>query len=226
MKVKLRITNNSLTSQQQKCLKTIRLVGKRVTQTHKNSSWRTRTRSAAANFKLESLYEALDECQLVLRSWQTLGTTKVQLFNISNVHVGGECVLRSQQNFFRVFPAQDGEIVDSYLGKLSLVKSRLQKHFEACMADIFPVALPIEVVRIIWEHSQCAPMPKYQCNSNGVFDESDARMSFVELKTIVSSIYCAVIRLGPREPGLRNLDHLRPMIDTCMKNLEKIVARR
>ena len=88
-------------------------------------------------------------------------------------------------------------------------------------------SLPREVLQLIWEYSQCGPPPKYHVRRNdfppfnaACFDEHDGWTAFVELKTVVNSIYRAVIKRGFRNS---NLDCLRPMIDTCLRNIDRVI---
>ena len=88
-------------------------------------------------------------------------------------------------------------------------------------------SLPREVLQLIWEYSQCGPPPKYHVRRNdfppfnaACFDDHDGWTAFVELKTVVNSIYRAVIKRGFRNS---NLDCLRPMIDTCLRNIDRVI---
>jgi len=222
-------------SEAERCLRKITLIGQRVTETHRQSSWRQRTRSASINFTLESLYQALNECQVVLRCWQTIGShchggRNGEAGDISaqtkNIIVKNRLRL-AQQNFAIVFPnTKDFNIVSGYVLKLGQAKFRLLECFVSTLSEAFP-SLPREVLQLIWEYSQCGPPPKYHVRRNdfppfnaACFDDHDGWTAFVELKTVVNSIYRAVIKRGFRNS---NLDCLRPMIDTCLRNIDRVI---
>ena len=199
------------------CLRRITVIGNRVTQAHRSTSWRQRTRSASLNFRPESLYQALDECQTVLRSWQTIGRHE----SATNNMIVRNRLFTAKHNFLRVFPCF--ESVDNCVYRLGKAKFRLLEHFSASLAPILPANLPYEVLQIIWKYSQCSPNPKYVSSAPLPIGDHEGWMAFVELKTITNSVYRAVIRRGFRNS---NLDHLRPMIDACLMNIDKLFAEK
>ena len=195
-------------------LKRITKIGHKVTQSHRQSPWSQRTRSASVNFRVESLYFAIDECQTALRSWAVIAASS-DFSTVSNIIVKNRLEI-AKRNFKKVF--KDLDVIEVYVRRLNLCKFKCLNLFVELLVRVIP--LPFEILEKIWKYSQTGET-KYSCPKINGLDDHDAWMSYIELKTIVNSVFRAVIKRG----GTSHLDSFKLNVDNCINSLEKLTSK-
>ena len=128
--------------------------------------------------RLESIYLALGELEIVLVHWR----------RILDVSEPDTEEAKSQKSFLSTFD-KSTELVDVFLSDLQKVRSGLLETFLRSLRDAFPRHLPLEILEKIWDLSQ--PHLTYPVNWQ---DSKESRKFLLLLKTTVLSVFNTAIK--------------------------------
>ena len=131
------------------------------------------SRSNRVNLRLESIYAALGELEIVLVHWR-------RILDVSNPDTEEA---KSQKSFLVAFD-RSADCVDSFLSDLQVVRNQLLETFLRPLRDAFPRQLPLEILVKIWDLSQ--PYLTYPVNWQ---DSKESRKFLLLLKTTVLAIF-------------------------------------
>jgi hypothetical protein len=123
-------------------------IGQSILTLHQEKDWKHKTRSNYAYYRIESVYYAMEELEMVLVSWKRIAENNSKDYHdlsITNT-VGKQkyCKLKkAKKNYNQIFKQSD--IVPHCINSLINMKSLLRKHFTESLMQAFPRHIPVEV---------------------------------------------------------------------------------
>ena len=128
--------------------------------------------------RLESIYSALGELEVVLVHWRRILDCKPDT----------EEVAKSQRSFLSTFD-KSSDSVDAFVSDLQQARTQLLETFLRPLRDAFPRQLPLEILVKIWDLSQ--PHLTYPVNWQ---DSKESRKFLLLLKTTVLAVFNTAIK--------------------------------
>ena len=123
-------------------------IGQSILTLHQEKEWKHKTRSNYAYYRIESVYYAMEELEMVLVSWKRIAQHNLKEHNdllLSNTVAKEKyCKLKkAKKNYNQIF--KRSEIVSHCINSLINLKSLLRKHFTDSLMQVFPCHIPVEV---------------------------------------------------------------------------------
>ena len=123
-------------------------IGQSILTLHQEKEWKHKTRSNYAYYRIESVYYAMEELEMVLVSWKRIAQHNLNEQNdlalTNTVWQQKYCKLKkAKKNYNQIF--KQSEIVSHCISSLINLKSLLRKHFTDSLMHVFPRHIPVEV---------------------------------------------------------------------------------
>ena len=123
-------------------------IGQSILTLHQEKEWKHKTRSNYAYYRIESVYYAMEELEMVLISWKRIAAHNIKEYNDQSLTNTAEKqkdwkLKKARKNYNQIF--KQSEIVSHCIHSLIKSKAILRKHFTESLMQYFPKNIPVEV---------------------------------------------------------------------------------
>ena len=123
-------------------------IGQSILSLHQEKGWKHKTRSNYAYHRIENVYYAMEELEMVLASWLRISEqdfkehSHLLMTNDTGKQNHSE-LKRAKKHYCKIF--KQSEIVPQCINSLISLRSLLRKYFTDSLAQVFPRHIPVEV---------------------------------------------------------------------------------